>query len=78
MREAAIAAIGKIKDRDAVCPLILCLDDKNTTIRIGAAVVLGRLGDSRAIEPLKKLVSDPFADVRETAGEAIHKLQKRI
>jgi HEAT repeat protein len=69
-------AIGKIKDRDAVCPLIRFLDDKDSKIRSGVAEVLGRLGDCRAIEPMKKLLDDPFSEVREAAEVALIKLQK--
>jgi HEAT repeat protein len=69
--------MGKIKDRDAVDPLIRCLRDKEIIIRIGAAEVLGKLGDRRAIEPLRNLGHDPFSDVREAAAAAIRKLQVR-
>ena len=40
-------------------------------IRIGAAEVLGSLKDRRATEPLKKLLDDPFSQVREAAEMAI-------
>ncbi len=76
--QSAIAAIGRIKDRDGVDPLIRCLCDKEIIIRIGAAEVLGKLGDRRAIEPLKKLGHDPFSDVREAAAELIRRLSGKI
>jgi HEAT repeat protein len=69
--------MGKIKARDAVYPLIRCLYDKEIIIRIGAAEVLGKLGDRRAIEPLKNLGHDPFADVRDAAEAAIRRLRVR-
>ena len=59
--------MGKIRDRDTVDPLICCLSDKEVTIRIGAAEVLAKLGDRRAIGPLNDLTHDPFSDVREAA-----------
>ena len=45
-------------------------------VRIGATTVLGRLGDRRAAGPLKQLMNDPFADVREAAGSALFRLGK--
>jgi HEAT repeat protein len=69
--------MGKIKDREAVDPLIRCLCDKEIIIRIGAAEVLGKLGDRRAIEPLKILRKDPFNEVRDAADAAIRRLGVR-
>ena len=73
VRAAAIAAIGMIKDREAVDPLIRCLTDRELIIRIGAAEVLGKLGDRRATGPLKDLEHDPFSEVREAAEAASKK-----
>ena len=64
-----------IKDRASVDALIPCLGDKVMEIRIGAAQVLGKLGDRRAIGPLKILEEDPFTDVRDAAVEAIRRLR---
>ena len=78
VRAAAITAIGTIKDRDAVIPLINCLHDKEISIRIGAAEVLGKLGDKRALEPLKKIRNnDLYSEVREAAETALKKIQAR-
>jgi HEAT repeat protein len=75
---AAIAAIGTIKDRDAVIPLINCLNDKEIPVRIGAAEVLGKLGDKRAVGPLTKIrENDVFSEVREAAEVALKKIQAR-
>ena len=64
-----------IKDRASVEALIPCLKDKVIEVRIGAAHVLGKLGDMRAIGPLKILEADPFIDVRDAAAEAIQRLR---
>ena len=78
VRAAAIAALGTIKDRDAVIPLISCLHDKEISIRIGAAGVLGRLGDKRAVGPLLKIRdNDIFSEVREAAEAALKKIHAR-
>jgi HEAT repeat protein len=46
-------------------------------VRIGAAVVLGKLGDPRAIEPLEALSADPFSEVRDTVKDALERLRKK-
>ena len=56
--------------------IIRLLKDKEVEVRIGAAVVLGRLGDRKAAEPLKFLLKDPFSDVREAAETALLRLGK--
>jgi HEAT repeat protein len=48
--------------------------DRDMTVRIGAAEVLGKLGDHRAIQPLISLLGDPFSDVRTAAQAAIRKI----
>jgi len=56
----ALLAIGK----PAVEPLISTLKDRDENRRIGAAALLGSLGDPKAIQPLKEALS------RETSKEA--------
>ena len=51
------------------------LKDANPYGRIGAAGALGRLGDSRAVEPLIAALKDPNTDVRYTAVEALGKIK---
>jgi len=52
--------------------------DKDMTVRIGAAEVLGKLGDHRALQPLTFLQDDPFSDVRNSAQAAIVRPQQKI
>jgi len=44
--------------RDAVEPIIACLDDQDLDVRSKAASILGRLGDRRAVEPLCLLLEE--------------------
>lgn len=59
----------------AVVPLILALKVENSTIKANAAQVLGRLGDSRAIEPLRRLqMESNDSDVQTKVAYALRKL----
>jgi HEAT repeat protein len=42
-----------------------------------AALALGRIKDPKAINSLKKALDDEDEDVRETAKEALEKIQKK-
>jgi HEAT repeat protein len=58
-----------------VIPLISALETENTTHRANAAQVLGRLGDSRAIGPLRRLqMESNDSEVQTKAAYALRKL----
>jgi HEAT repeat protein len=63
----AIEKMGK----SAVEPLIKALRDKEGTVRKFAAVLLGRLGDPRAIEPLGMSLYDTHHDVGKASAESL-------
>jgi HEAT repeat protein len=54
--------------------LIQALKDEEYMVRGRAAEALGNLGDTRAVEPLKSLLNDENAYVREVVEEALTKL----
>ncbi len=56
---------------------VLCenLSDKNESVRIDVAHVLGLTGSLSAIPCLEKVLADDFEDVRETAREAIDSIR---
>jgi HEAT repeat protein len=59
----------------AVVPLILALKVESLTIKANAAQVLGRLGDPRAIEPLRRLqMESNDGDVQTKVAYALRKL----
>ncbi len=57
----------------AVEPLIAALEDKEGTVRKFAAVLLGKLGDPRAIEPLGMSLYDMHHEVGKTSAESLAK-----
>jgi HEAT repeat protein len=78
VREAAVLALGKFGEL-AVEPLIKALGDENYEVRLAAAGVLGAISDSRAVEPLSKMLNlrypksymDGEWSVRRKAAEAL-------
>jgi len=76
----AISAIFEhFQNQESLQTLIptLCekLSDKNESIRVDIAHVLGLTGNLSAIACLEKLLADDFEDIRETAREAIENIQ---
>lgn len=63
----AIEMMGAV----AVDPLIEALQDKEGTVRRYAALLLGKLGDPRAIEPLGMTLYDLHHDVGKASAEAL-------
>lgn len=60
IRKRVAKILGKIKDHQAVLPLIEALNrDSNEDVRCNAARALGEIGDSRAIDPLIHTLKDP-------------------
>ncbi len=66
----------KIGD-SAVEPLILALKDDDKTVRQKAAWALGKIGDARAIKPLKQARGDTYDIVKATAIEALNEIKLR-
>ena len=70
-RASAAAALGYIKDREIVAPLVDALADTDNIVRINAALSLGMLGfEDTPIELLKILLDDGDASVRSAATYA--------
>lgn len=65
-----LAAIEKMGGA-AVEPLIEALRDKEGTVRKFAAILLGRLGDPRALEPLSMALYDMHHEVGKVSAEAL-------
>ncbi|MGD0883310.1 MAG: HEAT repeat domain-containing protein [Thermodesulfovibrionales bacterium] len=54
------------------------LSDGDGHVRALSAEGLANIGDERAVEPLKKMLSDPYEDVQEVAVKALSKLKKYL
>lgn len=63
--------------QDIINALISYLNDSNERIRLSAALTLGAIGDSKAIQPLKKLLKDSNENISNAAKESINKLKKK-
>ena len=68
VRKAAIASLGRSRDKRALKPLISLMGDENRTIREASAQALGSLGDL-AVEPLVESLGD--GDWHTRMGSAI-------
>jgi len=74
IREAAVYALGELKDPRAVEPLIEALKDKDSGVRRSVAEALGKLKDPRAVEPLIGALKDEDWYGRESVAEALGEL----
>jgi HEAT repeat protein len=73
VRRAAVEALGRFGDVQAIKPLIARLKDTSWVVRYTAARVIGVLGDARAVEPLIACLGDNLNVVR-AAAEALVKI----
>jgi HEAT repeat protein len=76
IRQAAARALGKLKDKRAVEPLIGTLKDPEVNVRTFSAWALGEIQDSRAIEPLCSSLFDKETKVRDQSFEALRKFRE--
>ncbi len=77
VRRAAADALGSMRARDSVRPLIQLLLDKNAAVREAAAFALGMMTDPRAVEPLLGALSDKDDEVRSSAAFALGMIGER-
>ena len=68
-RRAAVAGDVRV---DELCRAVT--DDSNYKVRVQAALVLGKLGDARAVPPLIKALGDQNKSVRGIAASALGQL----
>ena len=71
VQKKAAEALGKIRDKKAVDPLIVALKDEDWQVREEAVLALGRIGDKRAVEPLIAGLEDEDGNVRERTAYAL-------
>ncbi len=58
--------------------LLRLLDDPDSDVRYRVIKTLGRIGDQRAVEPLKKMLDDPNEEVRFRANFALRQLGHQV
>ena len=77
VRRRAAESLGGFKERRAVEPLIVILEnmDEMKSVRAAAAVSLGALKDERASTPLLTALSDENAEIRWRAAAALGNLK---
>jgi len=79
VRRAAAAALGEMRCKEAVEPLIAALKDDSShilaNVREAAAEALGKIGDKRAVKPLIEALEDPSASTRAAATKALCKIE---
>ena len=59
VRSRLASALGRMKSRKAVDPLLRLVDDADRTVSAGAAGALGLIGDNRASATLARALADP-------------------
>lgn len=59
VRSRLASALGRMKSRKAVDPLLRLVDDADRTVSTGAAGALGLIGDNRASATLARALADP-------------------
>ena len=76
VRASAARALPAAGDRDIVNDLIIALEDNSAEVRFRAALALGELADSRALEPLKSLVkAEDNRQIRTAVGQILERLE---
>ena len=77
-RWKAAESLGRMRDPEAVDPLIDTLWDDDSRVRLKAAWALGQIGDIRAIPPLRRLYRMENESVREIITEVIEEINLRL
>jgi hypothetical protein len=76
VREAAVQALGRLRNEKAVPFLIEKLSDRNFSIRISAVRSLGQIKDQKAVPFLKDIADrDPDDLIRNEATSALNKMK---
>ena len=76
MRTGAMEALWML-GQPATTPLIMVLKDDQSDIRKRAVLLLGEIGDQKAIDHITGLLADENVTVRREAFEALEMIKKR-
>jgi HEAT repeat protein len=75
-RTSAMEALWML-GQPATTPLIMVLKDDQSDVRKRAALLLGEIGDQKAVDHLTGLLADQNVAVRREAFEALEMIKKR-
>ncbi|RPJ42893.1 MAG: HEAT repeat domain-containing protein [Candidatus Latescibacterota bacterium] len=78
VRCAAAEALGRLRVREAIAPLIAALSDPEAELRQSAAYSLGLIGDPEARSALEQAKGDTDELVRFFAGEALVEIEREL
>ncbi len=73
-RQAALQALGDIKDARAIQIFTELLSDSLVTVRREAAIALQKVSSQDAVLPLIAALDDPYQEVRYSAQKALEKI----
>ncbi len=76
VRKSAVLGLGRIKNSEAIDPLIQMLADKDWFTRLTAAAALESIGDDRGREAIKPLMKDPDMVVKMRVERILAKWKK--
>jgi len=76
MRTSAMEALWML-GQPATTPLIMVLKDNQSDVRKRAALLLGEIGDQKAVDHITGLLTDENVAVRREAFEALEMIKKR-
>jgi HEAT repeat protein len=76
VRTSAMEALWML-GQPATTPLIMVLKDDQSDVRKRAALLLGEIGDQKAVDHLTSLLTDENVAVRREAFEALEMIKKR-
>lgn len=77
VRTSAVLALGRLKNGDAIAPLIGMLGDRDWFTRLTAAAALESIGDERGREAIKPLLKDPDLVVKMRVERILAKWKKQ-
>jgi HEAT repeat protein len=77
VRKSAVLALGRIKNNDAIDPLIHMLGDQDWFTRLTAAAALESIGDERGRDAIKPLLKDPDMVVKMRVERILAKWKKQ-
>jgi HEAT repeat protein len=77
VRKSAVLALGRIKNGDAIDPLIEMLGNPDWFTRLTAAAALESIGDERGREAIKLLLKDPDMVVKMRVERILAKWKKQ-